>query len=114
MGKLDTIIDNEEIEKRIKHYVDRIWPQFRISEIPLNKKTERVPSDLQDIAWFCIVYLSKLDVLLSEQAREDRELFVEILNELWGDIYIHLEYHQKGLKKPLIDLIDQLEHHQNK
>ncbi|MFK5950275.1 MAG: hypothetical protein QM500_16065 [Methylococcales bacterium] len=62
--------------------------------------------DLADIHEICRSYQNAIDrILLSD----DREMIAEILNDIDNELFVHLPYHFKSLKKLLPDVIDEIE-----
>jgi hypothetical protein len=64
-------------------------------------------TDLRDIYEICSIYIKLMDELvLDTTSVED---IVEIFKHINNDLYIHLSYHCKNLKKPLQKVLDSLD-----
>lgn len=66
---------------------------------PFSRVNDRIFVDLADIEEICRVYPKFLRRLL--RADRNRKVFFPILNAIHLELYFHLEYHLKGMKKPL-------------
>jgi hypothetical protein len=87
-------------------YNTAIWKRFGELKIPLSEHGNTLPTDLGDIRQVCCEYINAFDVLLSQR---DRQIIVATLRTVRNDLYIHLTYHLKELKRPLNTLISDLE-----
>ncbi len=70
-------------------------------KVMLTTETDAIPTDLGDIQELCNKYLYSIEILLSHKIEGDKKLTLEIFNNIYNDLYIHLDYHLKSLKKPL-------------
>ena len=76
------------------------------------RNSDRIPTDFCDIYEICCNYKAILDDLAKSEAgtkAQGRKRLLDALNLLQSELYIHLDYHFKGLKKPLERLIAELE-----
>lgn len=96
-------IRKEEIQKA-GIMSEKIRDRFR--EFGFETKANSIPTDLGDIYEICCIYQRSIDLLVSSV--NEVEDVIEILKSLRDDLYIHLTYHQKSLKKPLTKLLDSL------
>ena len=63
-------------------------------------------TDLRDIYEICSIYVKLVDNLVLETTSIDD--VAEILKNVNNDLYIHLSYHCKNLRKPLKKSLDSL------
>jgi hypothetical protein len=77
--------------------------------IQLDKKSNRIPTDLGDILEALRQIQLSVNRLVSTRRKPTARLVHLFLTQIRNDLYIHLDYHYKGLRKPLDLLIDQLE-----
>ena len=84
---------------------DQIRTKFERLSISTCTKTERLFTDLGDIHEICEKYLALIKLLLAETT--GREHLHHIIKNIYNEIYIHLDYHVKGMKKPLRLFLDQ-------
>ena len=75
----------------------------KFSDIGFCLKDEAI-TDLRDIYEICSIYVKLVDNLILEST--SNEDAAEILNNINNDLYIHLPYHCKSLKKPLQKSLD--------
>ena len=76
--------------------------------MPLNKSDDHVNTDLGDIYEVCDEYIKSIDALLKIR-KGDSKRIVAALKDIKTNLYIHLDYHCKILKKPFDRLIDKLD-----
>lgn len=72
----------------------------------INIKDEAV-TDIRDIYEVCSIYLNLIDKLVLDETTESE--LVDIIHNINNDLYIHLSYHCKNLKKPLQKVLDKQE-----
>jgi len=75
----------------------------KFSDIGFCLKDEAI-TDLRDIYEICSIYVKLVDNLILEST--SNEDAAEILSNINNDLYIHLPYHCKSLKKPLQKSLD--------
>jgi hypothetical protein len=100
-------ISEQSILESVK-YNTAIWKQFQKLKVPLSRKAT-LPTDLGDIREVCCQYITAFDRLLSDEAASEWQVLTEVLRTIRNDLYIHLGYHLRQLKRPLNILIDELE-----
>lgn len=83
----------------------------RIDElnIKLTDKSDALPTDLLDITGICGGYLHSIEMLYSSEVDNDKRLLIKVFKDIRGELYIHLAYHIKSLKKALNIIIKDLE-----
>ena len=75
----------------------------KFQEVGIRFKEENI-TDFRDIYEICSVYIRLIDSLVQETTSMDD--IVEILNNVEKDLYTHLPYHCKALKRPLKGFLD--------
>jgi len=99
---------SRNISRKSLIYNRKLWQRFRELKIPLSGKTDTLPTDLGDIREVCCQYLNAFDRFFSMEVQKDKRLMVELFESIRNDLYIHLDYHLKELRKPLELLIKKL------
>lgn len=107
MSEFDKLRKKETIKSA--KYANRIRQKLKDLKIPFSKKTEGLPTDLGDIQEICKNYLNSIEMLFTVNSQKDKKMLTEIFEGIRNDLYIHLYYHLKELKKPLNLLIKELE-----
>ena len=87
-------------------YSNKIRNKFKELDVLLNEKSEGLPTDLGDIKEICNNVIHTINTI--ESAQDKKELS-KMLSIIWSNLYIHLPFHLKELKKPLVKLQDKLE-----
>jgi hypothetical protein len=87
----------------------RIRDQLLCAGVALGKSTDRVPTDLADIHEACRLYIVLMRMLRSSSNRPDRSAVATIFQAMFEDLYLHLPYHLRGMRKPLELVIGELE-----
>ena len=105
-------LEKERVRISLKagHDSNRIRKALKGCGVELSRGTERVPGDLGDmLECFRHIKLS-LDSLASRRRRPAKKVALAILEQIRNDLYIHLDEHFRGLKRPLDEIIEELDH----
>ena len=95
-------------------YSNRIRKRFKVLKIPISSRTGGLPTDLGDIREVCNQYLNTIDMLFRSKVKNDKKYLIQILQNIYNDLYIHLSYHLKEMRNPLNLLIKTLENEEEK
>lgn len=77
--------------------------------VELTDEHDALPTDLGDIFTIALIYTRIIQKLLAiKRGKRHKKEIRSLLRLLENELYIHLPYHLKSLKKPLRHLIDDL------
>jgi len=77
--------------------------------VALSRTTDRIPSDLGDMLECFRHFALALDSLTSGRRRPTKRLARAVLEQIRHDVYLDLDEHFSGLRRPLDKLIDELD-----
>jgi hypothetical protein len=86
-----------------------MYERFKELNIRLSEKTVALPTDLLDISGICRGYLRAYELLYSNDVNSNKRLLIEAFKKINNELYIHLPFHLKSLKKALNIIIKDLE-----
>ena len=86
-----------------------IREQLMKYNVDLSGAKDSLPTDLGDIGEICQILLRSLEVLSSKAGMNNQEQLAQVLSDVHNSLYIHLDYHLKSLKRPLMKVMDELE-----
>ena len=98
----------ERISRRAGKDANRVRRALSHHGVELTKRNDRIATDLGDLLEaFRHITLSVQE--LSKGNRRGPRTVHALLTAIWRDLYIHVAYHYRGMKKPLEALIEHLE-----
>lgn len=99
---MPTIIEIRQLEINKANIISAKL-RAKLLNTSIHIKDEAV-TDIRDIYEVCSIYLNLIDKLVLDETSENE--IADIFHNINNDLYIHLPYHCKNLKKPLQKLLD--------